>query len=652
MTRPESPEFTRLGYSPLRRDLVRGGPWWVNILVLLAVLIPLYYVGQHAIFTHLSGVDDEGYVLIGLREFVDGDSLYGDVYSQYGPALFVLVGAPLGLLDALDTDGAKWVQLLIWLSTSLLAGLTLLRISRNIVVAAAGLGVAFLVLSVDVGEALHPGGSMSLLLAGVVAAAAFLLPERPRAALFAMGACATAAALMKANVGGLALIAIAFALVITGERLGARRGVRTAACAALALVPFALLSADLSEDWGLRLAVVVAIAALAAGVAAGGLPPSRVDLEGRWSSLAAGIGGVLVLVLGVAIATGSSPSDLARGIVLDPLEFDDLVFFQIHMEPLGPLWGAAWLAAAGLYRWKLAPREDWSARETMLVGAVTLAAGIAIWLALTDVPVYRGLTRNIWLAAPLAWIAAVRPPTGREDTSFLRALVPALAVLELLHAYPVASSQLGWGSFPLVFAGGICIADGIERLAAYGGRRGAEPAGWRLAATACVLVFGVWLALFPLRDTYRDSRQKYDSYAELALPGAEQLRIRPAQAAQFREAAADLDRRCDGFISFPGFNSMHVWTGIDPPTGLTAGAWPWLLDDERQQRVVDEIDDKEEICVLQSLFVLTFWHQLLGTPDPGPLQRYIQDNFVIVKRYPGFPYQGLQLLKRRGSNPS
>ena len=66
MIRPESPEFTRLGYSPLRRDLVRSGPPLLNALVLVAVLVPLAYIGYRASFTYPRTVDDEGYFLISL----------------------------------------------------------------------------------------------------------------------------------------------------------------------------------------------------------------------------------------------------------------------------------------------------------------------------------------------------------------------------------------------------------------------------------------------------------------------------------------------------------------------------------------------------------------------------------------------------------
>jgi hypothetical protein len=45
-----------------------------------------------------------------------------------------------------------------------------------------------------------------------------------------------------------------------------------------------------------------------------------------------------------------------------------------------------------------------------------------------------------------AWVALIQPP-GKpdEETQFARLLLPPLAVLQALHVFPVAGSQLSWG---------------------------------------------------------------------------------------------------------------------------------------------------------------------------------------------------------------
>jgi hypothetical protein len=637
-----------------RLDLVRGGPAALNAIVLLAVLAPLAYVGYRATYGFGIPLDDEGYFLISLREWYEGGSLYGDVYSQYGPAMFVLMGVPLGLLDVLDTDGARAVHLLLWLATALLTGGTLLRAGRNLPVAAVATGLTFYVLAAGLGQALHPGGLLCLMLIGILALPAFLLPERPALCLFGIAALATAATLMKVNVGGLAWIAIAFSLLLATPRTGRDRRVQVPVCATAALVPFALMADNLSADWCLRYAAVVALGVVALGVVAAALPPS-IDGLGQWRALAGGAAAAALASIGVVLVTGTSPGDLVRGVILDPLEFDELITLALVLDPGAPLWGAAGLAGAAAFRWKLAGLRHWSPRVELGVGLVSILAGLAIWVSLAEVPNIPTLaeksTTAIWVAAPLAWIVAIRPPgRGGEDSSFLRTLVPALAIMGMLQAYPTGG-PVGWSMFLLVPVGGLAIADGTERLSAGSAALGRPAAAWRAGAVVAVVGFGAWFVLGPLRDLHRWASTTYDSEAPLELAGASHARLQPAQATQFREAAADLEAECSSFLSLPGFNSFYGWTGTEPPTSLNAGAWPWLLSEERQQRVVEQVEGIDGLCVLRAPAIQSVWSQIMGPPPDRPLFRFIDEDFEVVRVYPGPIYQPLELMKRRGESP-
>ena len=80
-------------------------PLGIGALALLAA--PLVF---HAFYTTFQEYDDEGYLLISLRDYARGGILYDEVYSQYGPAYFQLV-TPLFRVAGLSSPtrtGARW----------------------------------------------------------------------------------------------------------------------------------------------------------------------------------------------------------------------------------------------------------------------------------------------------------------------------------------------------------------------------------------------------------------------------------------------------------------------------------------------------------------------------------------------------------------
>src|SRR3990170_4471367 len=93
-------------------------------LILLSSLVTgafLSWFALASLFTVFHPYDDEGYILISLRGYLDGASLYDHVYSQYGPFYHVAFGAIFRLLG-LDpvNDTARFVTFVLWLGTSLM----------------------------------------------------------------------------------------------------------------------------------------------------------------------------------------------------------------------------------------------------------------------------------------------------------------------------------------------------------------------------------------------------------------------------------------------------------------------------------------------------------------------------------------------------
>jgi hypothetical protein len=608
-------------------------------VVLGLITLALAYIAYRAMYSYWDVPDDDGYLLMSLRKFDAGGSLYTDVYSQYGPGVFVLLGSVLRAIGvALTNDGARAVNLALWLGSTLLIGLALLRLTRSFWASAAGLLVGFLLLKVDANEPLHPGATIAFLLIAIVAAAAFLLPARPRAALATIGALAAALVSLKVNVGLLVLASIAFACVLTVPALRPHLWLRVVAVEVAVAIPFVLVNEHLGTPQELRFAVIVAIGVLAVGITSFRLPaaspPSGRDL---WTLVAATIAVLLVVAL-VPLLAGTSLHDLIQGWVVRPAKTPGIQWISVLVNPRALVLGGAGLAAAvavallwgrGLARGALAQ---------LLLGAGRILVGVAIWVALSG-PVFHftiNLTQGMFVGAPFLWVAMLDPKGPSPRTSFVRALVPALAALQFLHAYPVPGSQLTWGSVLLVIVGGICVADGCGQLARVGAGWRPKFVAWPALAAVPVIAFVAWFCLKPLRTEARQVRAAYSSGVSLDLPGARDLRLNEPLALQLEGLVAGLRQSCDTFLTLPGMNSLNILSGEEPPVEV-AGPWPFFLEAPEQQKIVDEVRDIPRFCVVYKPDLLEFWAGSSGNEVPKrPLVTYIEKEFVVKRNYSGY----------------
>jgi hypothetical protein len=76
-----------MAIAPISR-LGRAWAFALGVGVVALLAAPLVF---HAFYTTFQEYDDEGYLLISLRDYARGGILYDEVYSQYGPAHFKLV---------------------------------------------------------------------------------------------------------------------------------------------------------------------------------------------------------------------------------------------------------------------------------------------------------------------------------------------------------------------------------------------------------------------------------------------------------------------------------------------------------------------------------------------------------------------------------
>ena len=567
-------------------------------------------VGYLAMFSGFHAYDDEGIFLVTLRDFLSGHPLLTPNIPYYGPFFYETIGGLFKLLGIAPTnDSGRLVTLVFWLIASALAAFAAFRLTRNLWIAVVVQLATFILLTALIREPMTVYGLVSLLMLGLVVAASFA-SRRPRAAAVAIGAIVAALCLVKINVGAFGALAVVFAWA-GGLAPRWRRFALPAMGVIITVAPVLLMANLLARAWVLEFALVASMSAAAVSLAWILAPPPRVT----WPSSAWLIlGGVTAaaLTLAVALAGGTHLADIWNGLVVRSVQFSQLFTWPVDANPVVVLGAALSLAACVAYS---RVRVSDSTADLVRIGA-----GLFILLSILLLP------SSLWLLGlSLAWIAT--RARRDEPNLYVRLLLPALAVLESLQAYPVAGTQLSLAALLMIPVGAVVLKDGITGVTA----RGAA----RVAPAVLILVTAV-LAL----EAFLAGSQ-FAAGSPSGLQGAELVRMPSKQAAQLRQLVAAIDRDCSSFITFPGMNSIYIWTGQEPASDLRYGVW-WLTPDPvDQQAVVRQLQGRSRLCVVKNQTLIDFWTQ--GRPVPSrPVVNFIDTSFM-----PSATFGDYELLVRK-----
>jgi hypothetical protein len=391
----------------------------------------------------------------------------------------------------------------------------------------------------------------------------------------------------------------------------------------MVLAPVALTAAGWAHGWVRAMAGLVA--GSAAAVVITGLDDEsslpRRDVIVMLSALLL----VGALLCAVPVARGTTVAGLVHGVVLDPARHPTLFMLPAILTPGAPLWAAAAAVAALLVA---AYRAVWADNRSAVavLGCAQLIAGAVIWWGYG----FDGFAAT----APLLWVPLLTGPGDRRRPGEL--LLVSVAVLQVLHAYPVAGSHRAWATFLFVPVAALGIARGWETLFA---RQvsGSATLRW-LSATV--------LALALAAPTLRAALTQWTGCqairtltVPLGLPGADDIRVFRTQAEMLQHLTDELTRRCRTFITMPGLNSLYLFTGSEPPTAMNVGDWMNLFSVAQQQEVRDRFSQSPPPrCAVRQRKIVSWWH----ARRPGanqlhqPLARYIDDEFVTVDEYEGY----------------
>jgi len=600
----------------------------LGLLAFALVTFATVLVAHPRMLTGIAAYDDEGYMLIALKSFINHGHLYDDVFTQYGPffyeawgGLFSLFGIPV------DLESGRMATMVAWILTSLTLGLASWRMTRSIVLGLVVQMLVFAALSVAVNEPMHPGGIICLLLAAIVAISCVVRERVSVGAMALLGMAVAALVLVKINVGAFALAAVVLACAVSYPALSGRRWLRLAIEVGFVAIPVVLLGSKFGEEWGRNYAIHVTAAALAVVIALRSRDSGPRQAEELWWLGGGFLAAALAVLIGI-LGSGTSLGGLFEGMITQPLRQVDA--FSIPLTQSNHIFPLDAIALGGAIAYWYAARGR---PEPLALGPVTsvfsILIGIEMGLALMGESLpFDSISLPAYQLALLgfAWVALIPAPGASPATSFARLLLPPLAVLQALHAYPVAGSQLFWASFLLVPVGALCVANGVRGISASISAGQERRAAVAFGVLAAVVLTG-FVANKTLRIQLRENRDAYDAAIPLDLPGAGSIRAGQPEVELVRAISAGIDANCESFVMLPGMNSFYFWTEQEPPTGYNATGWPTLFDDEAERHVIDDTRSIEGLCLLRNLPLAEGWGE--GIP-PGPLVRYLQRGFVSL----------------------
>ncbi|MGD1174049.1 hypothetical protein ACKUVQ_12280 [Mycobacterium seoulense] len=624
----------------------------IGVLAFVALTVVTYPIARYQIFTGFRDYDDEGYMLMSLKSFLNHGWLY-DVFSGYGPFYYQFWGGVFSIVGiAVNNDDGRAVTMVVWVISSLLIGLSTWRMTGSIVLGLATQLAIFQELSSLRAEPMHPGGIIVLLISAIIASSCLTRGRNSSFSLALVGGAVMALVLVKINVGIFAVVAMLLVCVVSYPTLARWRWLRPVVEVGFVALPLVLMSSKLGEAWVRQYAVHVFAAALAVVIALRARGVGRRDSKELWW-LGGGFLVVGVTVLLVTVATGTSLSGLTE-IIMFPLRFAGVFMYPLALPDWTYLLDLLAVVGALGYGYFARNCETHPSRTlTWLVSAPSILIGL--FMAFSGIfavgigPLVIGSTTpstRLGLLC-LAWLALIQPPGDPDgQTQFARLLLPPLAVLQALHAFPVAGSQVSWSAILLIPVGALSIANGVRWAAFSLGDRRARRAPITVAAIVATVAVGGVVGI-QLKQGLDQNRAAYGSSVSLGLPGAENVHVSPKEAANYQAVVAAIDKNCESFVMLPVMNSFYLWTQREPPEAdykVTVTTPTTLLDDARQQRVIAATRSIKGLCLLEDVPLAQRWSRIgTGGMPAGPLVPYLHHGFVPIAKFGDY-----ELLKREG----
>lgn len=625
-----------------------------------AATVWAWLTGYYKLFGFLGPWEDEGYLIMTVKQYMDGDVLYDEIITIYGPAYYVykwLVHTLLGL--PVTHDISRLTTLVVWVLISLLGGLFAYRLTRSALGGAAAYALVFIALFRTAAEPVHPSELLSLM----ILASLHLLPGDRSARYFNLrlvlvGAAMAVASLTKLNIGfflcfAFAVIFIAFTAASRLQRLAL-----IAVTAGAALLPFVLFKSRLSLRW-FEFALLIAVSVVAS-LTVGLIKNNRAVFTVRdYAVTAAAFLGTGFLIVSIVCLRGVSLHSLIDGLIFVPLRFGDLVVMEAAAYRFIKFWALiAALTAAAIIFFK--ERKPFETEVGVAILKAAFGASIIVALLIGYYDVTASSMERIfgksdifdWVkgnegvgsflllnfATPFLWLLIAEPLLRREFSTdlVLRAALAVTAILQTLHAYPVPASQMAPAVFLIAIVGVVCLCDGFAQLKQLLPESLGAPRLQAVLAAASILI----LFVACVHRTYAERRIYYGGLP-LNLYGSARIRLPEREVAAYNFITENIKYNCDSLFPVPSIFSFYFWAQKESPTKLNAYSWMNILSDAQQQSIIETLKTSKSGCVVYNRDWTKYWAWKLTEEDwrtKVPLSAYIFNNYTSRGEANGYEF--------------
>ena len=562
-----------------------------------------------SIYTGFSEYDDEGGILIVLRDLLSGHVLYDQVPAMYGPVGLLGKWLVLRCLHLPAThDVVRAITGVLWLLTAIFCGVAAWRWMRQVAAFVLTTSGVCLVLQPVVHEPGHPQDVCGLLLAGAVLLATGIGSRRQWPALLGIGIVGGLLAMTKINLGVFFAVAWFGALLLGGNRLW---WIRTLCIVLLLVTPPLLMRQHLEQ-----LAVLQLLVELELSLAACLLTIQATDVGfalRRWQMWSAVLALPLVAigVCGLTWCLGSSVHGLIDGVIRQPLRVSNLFFRwpPLHRAPL--LIDAVSLLLAIVFM-KFGDRPS----MRMAYAALRMLVGVATLNLLLE----GRASLLIEVAPAFCWTVLLPGAADERGSSTFRTFLALLATFQTLWIYPVAGTQVAFALLLPVVVLSVGFIEGVQTFL------GVVSPAVRRRGGAAISAMLVLICLSVDVRCVRGAAGRYGHRVSLDLPGARLVRVDAAQRNRLHLIVANLRDNGDLLLNFPGMNSLHLWTGLPAPTLCNPTSWLYLTPAQAAEasRVLSA---NRRSCVLWDSTQARFWTGDSPAALDAPLVRLLRATF-------------------------
>jgi hypothetical protein len=608
------------------------------IAFLIPITLFLGVIGYFIIMANFSFYDDEGLVIYALKNFLQGNALYDEVYTQYGGAYYLIHELIMKCFHLLpDHNNIRLISLVFWCLGSFFLAWAVHRFTRNIFVACISLLLSFVESSVIINEPGHPQALLYVLLSLTVFSITFL----PQIwAFITIGVCCGLCFSVKINVGIYMILGIGWSMLSLAHSNRLLDICKKVIGALILIFPVVLMRDKIAEVPFFYYLFISLIAIISLYLVNPSKNREKWPLSGiLYSTLSFVV--IFFFVNLIVLVRGTSLPGLYEGLIGQHLAFAQVFWLTPPFRKGNLINAILSFALCLIYIFTHRRNQNNVKFINKFNNFLNLTKLAVVGFSLFYTRSLDSTLPRLMLLILFSWSwLFILPPLSAHlsrDNYFQRYTLLSLGTLYFLIAYPVAGSQLSWSIILIIPIFSLFLSDLLKLYfnLSYKG------IFLKIFSIGFVTVLVGLTFIRPYRKTKALIFSYFNNQSSTVLLGSSLIRLPKSRMSVYEKLTLNIRGNARHLLTTPGMYSFSIWSGVDSPTRMNQTNWPFVLDDTEQQKIVDKISPLQKVIVVYSERAMKMWNTQ-KTPPAGPLLNYIKDNFVMVKSFGDY-----QLLVRK-----